>query len=66
MDVTRKYSIAYKGLKTGDYHFDFGVDGALFRAFEYEDIKDCDCTVEVELSRAESLLSLSVSIGGGV
>ena len=30
MDVTKAYSIAYKGLKNGRHDFAFDVDGSLF------------------------------------
>lgn len=66
MEVTERYSIAYQGLKNGSHDFDFKVDGALFRAFGNTDIEDADCDVEVHLERAETQLTLDVTITGSV
>lgn len=66
MDIFSKYSIAFKGLKTGRYHYDFQVDGEFFHAFEGSEIKDGDCRAEVDMHRAESMLTLDVKIRGAV
>lgn len=66
MEVAQHYSIAYKGLRPGPHDFDFAVDGALFRAFGSEEIKDGDCRVVVRLERAETQLTLDVRITGSV
>ena len=34
MGVTKRYTIAYKGLKPGLHDFRFEVDGSLFEEFE--------------------------------
>lgn len=66
MEVTKRYSIAYKGLKNGMHDFHFEVDGALFEAFDSTEIKGGACEVEVALQRAETMLTLDVAITGGV
>lgn len=66
MDIFSKYSIAFKGLKTGCYHYDFQVRGDFFRAFECSEIKDGDCRVEVDMHRADSALTFDVDIRGAV
>lgn len=66
MDVTQRYSIAYKGLKPGVHTFDFEVDGELFRAFESQEIKDGRCKVTVEMERSETQLVLEIGIRGEV
>lgn len=66
MDVTKGYSIAYKGLKNGTHDFAFKVGGALFEAFGSAEIKGGDCDVEVVLTKAETQLVADVTIRGGV
>ena len=66
MDVTKTYSIAYKGLKNGRHDFTFKVGKELFEAFESPEIRDGDCEVAVALVRSETMLELQVSIEGYV
>ncbi len=66
MDVTKRYAIAWKGLKNGSYRFDFKVDRALFEAYGSSDIKDGDLTVDIALERGETMLSLQTAIRGTV
>lgn len=66
MEVAKRYSIAYKGLKDGSHDYHFEVDGALFADYGSEEIRDGKCNVEVCLKRAETMLSLEVEIEGWV
>lgn len=66
MDVTKAYSIAYKGLKNGRHDFEFDVDGSLFEAFESPEIRDGACRVRVGLTRSETMLRAEVAIEGYV
>ncbi len=66
MDVAKRYTIAYKGLKPGVHRFDFEVDDALFQYFESPDIKSGHCAVTVDLRRAETMLECDVEISGRV
>ncbi len=66
MDVTKGYSIAYKGLKNGVHDFSFKVGGALFEAFGNAEIEDGDCDVEAVLTKADTQLVVDVAIRGGV
>ncbi len=66
MDVTKAYSIAYKGLKNGRHEFAFEVDGSLFEAFENPEIHDGACKVTVALTRSETMLRAEVAIEGYV
>ena len=66
MDVTKKYSIAYKGLKNGRHDFKFKVGKELFEAFESPEIRDGDCEAAVVLVRSETMLELAVTIDGYV
>ena len=55
MEETKRYTIAYRGLRSGLHDFHFKVDGGLFRAFGSTEIKDGDCDVSVALERGESM-----------
>lgn len=66
MDATKRYSIAYKGLKNGVHDFDFEVDGALFEACGSEEIKGGSCRAHVSLTKADTQLVADVAIRGEV
>ena len=66
MDITKGYSIAYKGLKNGTHDFAFKVGGALFEAYGSAEIMGGDCDVEVKLDKSETQLVADVTIRGGV
>ncbi len=64
MEIAKRYSIAYKGLKNGHHEFDFKVDEAFFEAMESVDIKGGECDVHVTMERSETMLELGFSIDG--
>ena len=66
MEVSKQYSIAYKGLKNSTYDFDFEVDGALFAAYESKEIFGGNCKVKVEMLKNERQLDFDVEIFGEV
>lgn len=66
MEETKRYTIAYRGLRSGLHDFHFKVDGGLFRAYGSTEIKDGDCDVSVALERGESMLTLDVNVDGSV
>lgn len=66
MELTERYTVAFKGLKSGFYDFEFPIDGTLFRAFESPEIKDGACRAKVRMERAEKQLTLDVTIAGNV
>ncbi len=66
MELTKSYSIAFKGLKNGVHNFNFEVGAPLFEAFESSEIKGGDCKVAVRVDRAETMLTLDVEVDGGV
>jgi len=66
MDTAERYTIPFKGLKSGVYDFEFPIDGALFRSFESPDIKDGDCCAKVRMERTEKQLACDVVISGEV
>lgn len=66
MEVLKRYSIPFKGLKFGPHDFDFKAGKELFEAFSATDIKDGACDVRVRLERDETQLALDVRITGEV
>ena len=64
MDIAKRYSIAYKGLKNGHHEFDFKVDDEFFAAMESIDVKGGDCNVHVTMERSETMLELGFAIEG--
>ncbi len=66
MEQIALYTIAYKGLKNGEYDFDFQVDNKLFEAYEAEEILGGNCCVKVRLKRSESMLASNIEIRGEV
>ena len=66
MELAQRYKIAFKGLKTGGYDYEFPIDGELFRFFESPEIKDGNALAKVHMERAESQLTLDVEIAGEV
>lgn len=66
MELAERYTIAFKGMKSGFYDFEFPIDGSLFRAFESPEIKDGVCRAKVRMERTEAQLALDVTITGEV
>ena len=66
MEEAKRYTIAYKGLKSGLHDFHFEVDGSLFKAFGSTEIKDGACGVTVVIERGEAMLTLDVTVDGSV
>ena len=66
MEQIALYKIAYKGLKSGSYDFDFQVDDALFEAYDRAEIKGGSCQAHVEMKRSDTMLELNVTIEGEV
>lgn len=66
MEQIALYTIAYKGLKSGSYEFDFQVDDSLFEAYDRVEIKGGRCNAHVALKRSETMLELNVTIAGEV
>lgn len=62
----KQYTIAYKGLKNGLHDFEFPIDGALFAAYENEEVHAADCVARVQLNRSETQLQLGITIEGEV
>ena len=65
MELGKRYSVAYKGLKNSAYDFRFEVDGDLFAAYESKEIKDGRCEVGVTMRKeSDTRLVFDVAIEG--
>lgn len=60
------YAIAYKGLKEGDYDFEFEVDDSLFESYGRVEILAGRCLARVNMHRTERMLEIRTSIEGYV
>lgn len=67
MELDKRYSVAYKGLKNSSYHFDFEVGGDLFAAYGSKEIKDGQCRVHAVMCKhSDTQLTFEVTIEGCV
>ena len=66
MKPLKEFTIPFVGLKIGKHHFEYKVEKAFFEHFEYEDFKDVDINVNVELEKKTTLLELHFEISGWV
>ena len=66
MKPLKDFTIPFVGLKIGKHHFEYKVEKAFFEHFEYEDFKDVNITVNVELEKTTTLLELHFKISGWV
>ena len=66
MEVSKRYSIAYKGLKNSTFDYQFIVDDALFEFYESQEIHGGNCDVEVTMSKSDRQLDLDFVISGEV
>lgn len=62
MSELNTYKIAFRGLSQGVHHYEFPVDGALFAAYENEEILSSEGVVRVALDRSETQLRCTVQI----
>lgn len=60
------YAIAYKGLKEGEYDFEFEIGDALFESYGRVEILSGECLARVHMHRTERMLEIHTSIGGSV
>ncbi|MCB4798236.1 YceD family protein [Neotamlana laminarinivorans] len=66
MKPLKEFTIPFVGLKIGKHHFDYQVEKAFFEYFEYEDFKNANVKVDVELEKKTTLLELHFKISGWV
>ena len=66
MEVSKQYSVAYKGLKNSTYDFDFEVGDALFAAYESKEILGGNCSVKATMRKGETQMEVDFTIEGEV
>ena len=66
MNIEKRYSIEYKGLKNSTFDFDFKVDDALFIHYESRDIKGGNCDVKATMLKNDRQLDFDFTIRGEV
>ena len=66
MEIGKRYSIVYKGLKNSTFDYDFVVDDALFEFYESQEIHGGNCDVEVTMAKSDRQLDLDFVISGEV
>ncbi|HXH99263.1 MAG TPA: DUF177 domain-containing protein [Sphingobacteriaceae bacterium] len=66
MKPLQQYHIPFTGLKFGKHQFDFEVNEAFFKEFEYSLVKNGDLKINLELDKQESLLILQFDISGQI
>ncbi len=65
MELGKRYSVTYKGLKNSSYDFRFEVDEDLFAAYESKEIKDGRCDVGAVMRKeSDTQLVFDVAIEG--
>ena len=66
MDISKQYTIPWKGLKNGKHHFDYKIDNRFFESFGEGDIKGGKADVSVEMDKSATMLLLDFNIAGTV
>ena len=66
MNVLKKYTIPYKGLKVGSHTFEFEVDDRFFQAFEGSELHRGQGVVKVDLEKQNRMMSLTFAMEGEV
>ncbi|MFA6944942.1 MAG: DUF177 domain-containing protein [Pedobacter sp.] len=64
MKSLQQYSIPFTGLKPGIHQFEFEVDDAFFKEFEYSLVKSGKLNVDLELEKQETMMILQFHISG--
>ena len=66
VDILKQYTLPHKGLSIGNHHFEFQVDDHFFDAFEGSELHRGSADVQIDLTKAERLLTLVFKIDGQV
>ncbi|MFR9603418.1 MAG: DUF177 domain-containing protein [Rikenellaceae bacterium] len=60
------YKIEHKALSLGQHNFSFVVGADLFELYDYSEIKESNCSVDIDMTYSETMMELYVKISGSV
>lgn len=66
MKSLQQYHIPFTGLKPGKHQFDFTIDEAFFKEFEYSLVRKGNLKVVLEMDKQETMLLLHFRIEGHI
>jgi uncharacterized metal-binding protein YceD (DUF177 family) len=66
VDYLRQFVIPFKGLKPGEYQYDFDIDDLFFESFEYSELKKGQVHVHLDMMKEESMMDLRFRLEGKV
>ncbi|MDR2908155.1 MAG: DUF177 domain-containing protein [Bacteroidales bacterium] len=58
------FCIQFSGLSLGHHPFEFDVDDAFFKAFDYSEISNCKVHITIDLEKTERFLKLDFHFSG--
>ena len=58
MKALKDYIIPFIGLKVGEHHFDYQIDNAFFKNFEYDEFNSVDLKIDLRLEKKSTFLEL--------
>ena len=66
MKPLKEFTIPFVGLKIGKHHFEYKIEQAFFKYFEYEEFNNSNVDVNLILDKKTTLLELNFKISGFV
>ena len=66
MSKTKEYLIPFVGLKLGKHQFEFQINNAFFKIFDYDEFQNSNIKVNVVLEKKNNMLELSFKHSGTV
>jgi uncharacterized metal-binding protein YceD (DUF177 family) len=61
-----KLIIPFIGLKDGNHHFEYKIDEAFFKQFEYSIIQEATINVEIDFEKRKTMFNLHFSLSGEI
>ena len=66
MNNLKEYLIPFVGLKIGKHQFDYQIDNAFFKNFDYDEFNDVSVKVDIVLEKKSTMLELDFKHKGTV
>ena len=64
MATAKEYKIPFTGLKLGNHSFRFELGNTFFESFEYSEIEQSSCIVDLNLEKQSTMLVLTFQVSG--